>query len=119
MRSLFILLSLVVGNAACTSAERDNIELAMMDLANHLKIQESQVSLVSVIEKTWPDSSMGCPQPGMAYTQVLTEGSQLILSANGKQYFYHAKINGKYTFCAAPKNIGSKKRAPGGPDIST
>ena len=119
MRSLFILLSFVAYTGGSSGTERYGIELAIMDLADRLEIQESRVSMVSVTEVTWPDSSLGCPKPGMAHRQVLVEGSQLILSANGKQYSYHAKMNEEYSFCATPKIIGPKKRAPGGPDLST
>lgn len=32
------------------------------------------------------DSSLGCPQPGMAYLQVITPGYKVIAEANGKTF---------------------------------
>jgi hypothetical protein len=44
-------------------------------------------------EKDWPDSSLGCPQPGMAYLQVITPGYLIVLRALGNDYMYHASYN--------------------------
>ena len=34
--------------------------------ASDLSLSQSQVQVVSVQPKNWPDSALGCPQPGMA-----------------------------------------------------
>ena len=39
----------------------------------------------------WPDASLGNPQPGMVYAQVVTPGYKIILSARGQQYEYHSE----------------------------
>jgi len=66
------------------------IEQAKTDLAGRLGVQPGQITLVSSEEVTWPDGSLGCPQPGMHYTQALVDGTRIILAAGGKQYNYHA-----------------------------
>jgi len=40
---------------------------------------------VEVDAVTWPDTSLGCPKPGMMYPQVLVEGVlvQLRAATNG------------------------------------
>ncbi len=40
------------------------VEGAIADLASRLGVDESIVALVSQEEVTWPDGSLGCPQPG-------------------------------------------------------
>ncbi|MCW5952597.1 MAG: hypothetical protein KIT69_10090 [Propionibacteriaceae bacterium] len=42
--------------------------------------------LVSAEAVTWPDSSLGCPSPGVSYTQALVDGMRVIVSVDGKRY---------------------------------
>lgn len=65
------------------------IELAKDDLAQRLSISLTQISLVEAKEVIWPDASLGCPQPGMAYQQVPHDGAQIILQVDGINYDYH------------------------------
>jgi hypothetical protein len=69
---------------------QDLIARAKEDLADQLSIRKDQISLVETIEVTWPDSSLGCPQKGVSYLQVLTPGYKIILEAGGNQYEYHS-----------------------------
>ena len=46
--------------------------------------------MISAEAVVWPDGSLGCPQPGMAYTQVLVEGAKILLWAEGRTWPYHA-----------------------------
>lgn len=66
---------------------------AKQDLAKQLTISVDQISLVEVQEVTWSDSSLGCPQPGMMYTQALVDGYLIRLRAAGKIYEYHSGGN--------------------------
>ena len=42
--------------------------------------------LVSAEAVTWPDSSLGCPSPGVSYTQALVDGMRVIVSVAGTRY---------------------------------
>ena len=66
------------------------ISQAVADLATRLKIDASKIDTVSAQSMSWPDGSLGCPQPGMAYTQVMVDGTLIQLSANGTTYSYHS-----------------------------
>jgi hypothetical protein len=66
------------------------VEQAKVDLAGRLGIDPGQVTLASSEEVTWRDGSLGCPQPGMRYIQVITNGSRIVLEAGGKRYEYHS-----------------------------
>src|SRR3990170_1712012 len=46
------------------------VKQAQEDLAQRLGAPIDQISVVSVSEVVWPDGSLGCPQPGQAYTQA-------------------------------------------------
>lgn len=47
----------------------------------------------------WSDGSLGCPQPGMAYTQALVEGYRVVLEADGELLDYRTSQTGSITVC--------------------
>ena len=63
---------------------------AQEDLAGRLGIESQQVTVVEVQSVVWPDGGLGCPQPGMAYTQVQVDGLLIRLQARGRIYEYHS-----------------------------
>ena len=72
------------------SPEADAIaQLAVADLAERLGISPSAITIVSVEAVDWPDTSLGNPQPGMFYAQVITPGYKILLSANDQLFEYH------------------------------
>jgi hypothetical protein len=75
---------------------------AITDLAGRLGIALTDITLVSSEAVEWSDGSLGCPQPGMMYPQVITEGVRVILGAGGKQYAYHGDTQGKLFYCENP-----------------
>lgn len=78
-------------------------EAAVADLAERLDVDPAEVSVVSVEAVTWSDGSLGCPEPGMMYPQVLTEGVRIVLEVDGQQYRYHGGAAGDPSFCARPQ----------------
>jgi hypothetical protein len=73
---------------------------AVVDLADHLGIDVSEVQVISVEQVEWPDSSLGCPKQGLNYLMVITPGFRIILEANGNQVAYHADMHGHIVRCA-------------------
>lgn len=47
----------------------------------------SELTLVSAEAVEWPDTSLGCPQPGMMYAQVITPGFRLLFQGPGGDMF--------------------------------
>lgn len=67
------------------------VQTARRDLAQRLGVWEGSIELVGPVEEvTWPDTSLGCPEPSMSYAQVLTLGYQFKLQSREKVYEYHA-----------------------------
>jgi hypothetical protein len=66
------------------------VDQATADLAKRLSVDESTISTVSASAVTWPDGSLGCPQPGMNYTQVTVDGVLIELAVDGTTYSYHS-----------------------------
>lgn len=74
------------------ACERQLAQKATEDLARRLGIDASGVKLVSREMAQWPDASLGNPQPGMVYAQVVTSGYKILLRAGDKTYEYHADL---------------------------
>ncbi len=49
---------------------------------------EGEPVLVSSEAVTWPDSSLGCPSPGVMYTQALVDGLRVVVDAGGRRWDY-------------------------------
>ncbi|MGQ9549240.1 MAG: hypothetical protein ACUVSY_03725 [Roseiflexus sp.] len=75
------------------------IDAAKQDLAQRLGVAASAVEVVEVDAVTWPDTSLGCPKPGMMYPQVLVEGVLVQLRANGQTYRYHGDGQRRLFLC--------------------
>jgi hypothetical protein len=50
----------------------------------------------------WPDSSLGCPQEGMLYAQVLTPGYLIRLAFGKHEFEYHASKRTSIFYCENP-----------------
>jgi hypothetical protein len=64
------------------------------DLSQRTGIPKSDIKVQAVEAVEWPDSSLGCPRPGMMYAQVITPGYRIVLEAGGKTYEYHSAGTG-------------------------
>jgi hypothetical protein len=80
------------GQPARSAAEERLVLVARRDLAERLKINPETIETNFVRPTTWPDTGLGCPQPGMSYAQMETPGFLIELRAAGKTYTYHANL---------------------------
>jgi hypothetical protein len=74
------------------------VDEILADAAKRAAVDPKSVAVVSAELRTWGDGSLGCPQPGMYYTQVQVDGYQVVVSAGGKQYDYRAGA-GRFRLC--------------------
>ena len=72
-----------------TSGMEGLIEMAKKDLAQRLFVSVDEISLVEAKPVVWPNSSLGCPQPGMAYLQIPEDGALIVLQVAETLYEYH------------------------------
>jgi len=75
------------------------VHAAQADLAEQLGVEAAEIQVVSVEAVEWPDASLGCPQPGMMYAQVITPGFLVVLEAEGARYEYHTDQGGSVVLC--------------------
>jgi hypothetical protein len=85
--------------AGSSSAELEAQTAALNDLAERLSVAKSAIKIVRAEAMQWPDASLGCPQPGMMYAQVITPGYRIVLEANGKHYEYHTGRGARVVLC--------------------
>ncbi len=76
-------------------------EAARADLAGSLDVEVEDVAVTSAMYVTWNDGSLGCPQPGMAYTQALVDGALVTLEHAGTTYDYH-QAGDQLFLCKSP-----------------
>jgi hypothetical protein len=65
------------------------VDQALSDLEQRLGVKAQDVTVEQVKETDFPDTSLGVPEPGKAYAQVITPGYIVRLTAAGKTYEYH------------------------------
>ncbi len=85
---------------------------ARADLAQQLGVEPDELEVVSAEEVTWPDGSLGCPEPGMSYTQALVEGSKVVLGHDDRVYVYHAGDDGQPFLCPSEDKDGGHEMVP-------
>src|SRR3954469_14515310 len=85
-----------VASAAVPRAVRRAV---VADAARRFKVTENAVVLVRAERVTWPDASLGCPEPGMGYMQVLTAGYRIMARTAEGELAYHADEAGHVALC--------------------
>jgi len=68
-------------SASIPAAAERAVDASVSALAIQLGVDPSAITVVWVETKEWPDTSLGCPEPGMMYTQVITPGYLVVLDA--------------------------------------
>ncbi len=75
------------------------LDSILKDLTERSSVSIDKISVIQAQEIIWPDGSLGCPQPGMMYTQAIVDGYRVILQVGEKQYDYHASKTGFFFLC--------------------
>ena len=75
------------------------VDTAMSDLSTRLSISENMIAIESADPVEWSDASLGCPQPGSVYSQVITSGYKVVLSYQGTKYNYNSDSSGQSFLC--------------------
>jgi hypothetical protein len=81
------------------------IEAALEDAANRSTTARADIKVLSAEAVNWPDGSLGCPKPGMMYTQALVAGYRIVLQAGEQTLNYHSMSRGRPVFCPATRVV--------------
>jgi hypothetical protein len=85
---------------------------ARADLAERLAVELEEIEVVTAERVTWPDGSLGCPEPGMSYTQAVVEGSKVVLGHDDRVYVYHAGTDDQPFLCPSEDKDGGHDFVP-------
>ena len=77
------------------------VTAARADAARRSGLPPAQVQLVKAEPVTWSDGSLGCPRPGMLYTQALVPGYRVQLRVGSEVWNYHGSEQGALVLCPA------------------
>ena len=95
------------GNSTYTSADGKTMDQqitgAMKDLADRIGVAAEVITVKEARSVQWGSGAMGCPKPGMNYTQALVPGIRLLLEANGTIYYYHGETGKSLFYCPAER----------------
>ena len=69
----------------------DEVEAAVEDLRTLLG-DDVVIEVLVAHEVTWPDRSLGCPDPDMSYSQVLVDGYRIELGSGDRVFPYHGEV---------------------------
>jgi hypothetical protein len=70
------------------------VRAAVSDAAARAGVDPAAVTVVAAEAVTFPNGGLGCPEPGMMYTDVLTPGYRVVVEAGGRRYDYRASTRG-------------------------
>jgi hypothetical protein len=76
------------------------LDPVVAEVARLASVPIDQVIVVSAEDVTFPDGSLGCPQPGMVYTQALVDGYKIVAEAGGKTYDFRG-TGSTFRLCTA------------------
>lgn len=74
------------------------VNLAKEALSQKAGVSTEEIKVLAIEEVDWPNTALGCPQPGMFYAQVITPGYKITLESQGKTYLYHSDFK-RVVFC--------------------
>ena len=63
------------------------------------KVGRDQLVVVRAESVVWNDGSLGCPEPGMMYTQALVNGYWILIEAAGRTYDFRVGSGGSFRLC--------------------
>ena len=85
----------------------EDVPAAMMDgilahASNLLGVATAEISTVRAQRVVWNDGSLGCPLPGVFYTQATVDGYWVVVEYGGTEYDYRVGKNDIFRLCESP-----------------
>lgn len=78
------------------------VSAAISDLVERTGRDAGEISVATFEDVTWRDGSIGCPEPGVSYTQALVPGYRIELTVDGASWWYHGARDGDQFWCENP-----------------
>jgi hypothetical protein len=75
------------------------VDLVLQDAATRLGVDASALSVSAIEAVDWPDASLGCPEEGGVYAQVVSPGYQITVTDGTTSLEYHTGLNDAFVTC--------------------
>jgi hypothetical protein len=75
------------------------LEGILKEVAALERVGPDQVAIERAESVIWNDGSLGCPEPGMMYTQALVNGYWVVIDAAGQKYDFRVGSGGSFRLC--------------------
>lgn len=82
------------------------LDQVLADANARTDVPVDEIEVMTAEAVTWPDGSLGCPEPGMMYTQALVDGYQVVLRAGDESLDYRVGNAGSFRLCEGPGSRG-------------
>jgi hypothetical protein len=76
------------------------LQAVLADAATRSGVDRGNLQVPRMEPAEWPDSGLGCPQPGQLYLQVITPGWLIEVQGGGKIFEYHTDGDDRFVLCA-------------------
>ena len=99
--------TLVAPEETLTPSLQNLVSQAKQKLSQKFQLNIADISLFSVAPAEWPDSSLGCPQPGVLYQPVVTPGYQMVFESGRRTFVVHTGQSSQVLICTvrAPDEV--------------
>jgi hypothetical protein len=83
----------------------DILEQIIADLRQQTDAERDEVRVLRAEAVVWNDGSLGCPQPGEFYIQMLINGYWVVLEVEGNAYDYRVSDKGSFRLCKGSSGL--------------
>ncbi len=73
--------------------QKKYLDKAISDLSDKLQVDQQEISIVSVERHNFNDASLGCPEKGKSYAQMIIAGYIIVLKYGDTDYVYHGGLD--------------------------
>lgn len=91
------------------SMPREVRRAVVADAARRFRVDENAVVLTRAEQLTWNDGSLGCPQPGQMYTQMLVPGYRVVARTAEGELTYNTDTRGNVVTCGVVPSQPARK----------
>jgi hypothetical protein len=77
------------------------------DLNRQTDTPMDEIIYLAAEPMTWPNTGLGCPDPDLAYAEVIVEGYLITMAVGERTFDYHTDTGANYVFCRDGQPLSS------------